>query len=106
MGTNENPPMDLATDVNDNATINTGGAKRQERIRDADTDKDPDLTGKDMDPAHDTLTYGNRDASGRIRDDATKNPADRAVSSNQSVGSRGDAARGPTAQPSDSPPKT
>lgn len=99
MGTNENPPMKYATDVNDNATVNTGGSQDRARLG-GDTDKDPDITGKKFDREHNTLTYGNRDASGNIVEAGQGEPArDQSVSSNQATGSRGDATRGPTTKP-------
>jgi hypothetical protein len=105
MGTNKEPPRELATDVNDNATINTGGSQDRTRLT-GDTDKDPDITGKNLDPKHNTLTYGNRDASGKPESERADASVDQTVSNRQAGGPRGDATRGPSANVNDTPPKT
>jgi hypothetical protein len=91
MGTNKDPDIDRATDVDDNTTLNRRVGGNDTDASDdlgGDTDKDPDITGKSFDPRHNTLRMRNRSES-----------KDQGISDSNAGPARGDATRGPTNQP-------
>jgi hypothetical protein len=75
MGTNKNP------DTAEDSAVKSGDLG-------GDTDKDPDITGKSLDPQHNTLRMRGRSHSKA-----------HGISDDNAAPSRTDASRGPTNQP-------